>query len=74
MIEFTLRFNSAKRIDVELFAQQMEGLGWKFKMCLVGGLAMIAPTDDVLTGLKQISDIGYDLNTDFDSIEVAQAA
>jgi hypothetical protein len=73
MIEFTLRFSS-RPADVELFAQQMERQGWNFKMRLNGGLVMIAPTDDVLTGLKQISDIGYDLNTDFDSIEVAQAA
>jgi hypothetical protein len=74
MIELTIYFNPARRIDVELFAQKMEGLGWTFKMRLVGGLVMMAPTDGILTALSMISDYGYDLNADFESIQVAQAA
>jgi hypothetical protein len=69
MIELTLRFND-NNADIAYFATAMEDLyAWEINMRVMGGIVMNTEMD-VMTALKALVDEGFDLDNDFENIEI----
>ena len=69
MTELTLRF-ADHRADIAAFIEGMiDAHGWEAKMRVIGGIVMSTGVD-VMTALNALTDEGFDLDSDFESITI----